>query len=91
MKSTISLDRTGRFVLPKAFRQRMNLREGDLLEIETNNEEIRIRRIMATPSRVIRKNGRAIWDAPNASSTAEAIEAALIQGREDRDLRASGL
>jgi len=91
MKTTVSLDRAGRFVLPKAIRSRLNLREGDLLEIETGNDEVLIRRLMATPSRIVRENGRAVWDAPTASATIQDIESSFTRGREERDSRASGL
>lgn len=91
MKSTISVDRAGRLVLPKAFRVRMQLQGEDLLEAVLDGHEVRLRRVIANPSRIIREGGRAVWDAPDASASAEEIEWATLKGRNERDLRASGL
>lgn len=91
MKGTIPIDRAGRLVLPKAFRKRLHLEEGDLLEVEMDAHEVRLRPVVASQSRMIRQNGRAVWDAPGASASIEEIEKAMNRGRNERDARASGL
>ena len=91
MKVTIPIDRAGRLVLPKAFRSRLHLREGDLLEAELGGDEVRLRRVMVSPSRIGREGGRAVWDAPGASASLAEIEQAMLRGRQERDDRASGL
>lgn len=91
MKKTLQLDRAGRMVLPKEFRKRLHLRVGEPLMAEMGVDEIRLRRVVSQPSRIVRHNGRAVWDAPDASVSLEQIEDALWAAREDRDFRASGL
>lgn len=91
MKATISIDRAGRLVLPKAMRSRMHLGQEETLEAELLGDEVILRRLIAEPARVVRENGRAVWDAPEAKATVEEIESVLMQGRRERDERASGL
>jgi len=91
MKKTLHLDRSGRMVLPKEFRSRLHLQPGDQLIAEMGVDEIRLRLIVSNPSRIIRHDGRAVWDAPDGSASMEEIETALRRGREERDNRASGL
>lgn len=91
MKTAILVDKTGRMVLPKEFRTRLRLRGGDLLEAELGVDEIRLRRVVAAPSRIVREAGRAVWDAPGAAASVDELERALHRGRDERDLRASGL
>jgi AbrB family looped-hinge helix DNA binding protein len=91
MKKLLQVDRSGRMVLPKEFRSRLNLRTGDQLIAELGVDEIRLRLVVTNPSRIIRHEGRAVWDAPDGSASVEEIEEALQRGREERDARASGL
>ena len=90
IKSTIPVDRAGRLVLPKAIRTRMQILEEDILEVEMDGDEVRLLRLIASPSRIIREGGRAVWDAPDASASIEEIERAMLRGRQERDVRASG-
>ena len=78
-------------VLPKEFRSRLHLQHGDRLVAEMGVDEVRIRRLVANPSRIIRHGERAVWDAPEGSATIREIEDALHRGREERDSRATGL
>jgi len=91
MKTTISMDRAGRLVLPKAIRSRMHLCPDEALEAELCGDEVILRRLIIQPARVVRENGRAVWDAPDAVATVEDVEQSLVRAREERDQRASGL
>jgi AbrB family looped-hinge helix DNA binding protein len=91
MKTTISIDRSGRMVLPKEVRTKLHLGVGDLLEMELGAGEIRLRPLHASHCRMIREGGRAVWDAPGATASVDEIERALTRGREERDARAGGL
>ncbi|NJL19452.1 MAG: AbrB/MazE/SpoVT family DNA-binding domain-containing protein [Bdellovibrionaceae bacterium] len=66
MKTTISIDGSGRMVLPKEVRTKLHLGVGDLLEMELGAGEIRLRPLHAAHCRVIHEGGRAVWDAPGA-------------------------
>lgn len=69
----------------------MHLGEEDLLEAEMHGDEVRLRKVIVNPSRIIREGGRTVWDAPDGSATLEQIEQATFRGRQERDIRASGL
>ena len=43
MKVRVTLDKTGRIVIPKALREALHLEPGDALEMETAGEEITLR------------------------------------------------
>ena len=58
MNTKLTLDKTGRIVLPKALRDEMELVPGDTLELESSGEEITLRPVRGSvPLR--RKHG--IW------------------------------
>lgn len=85
------MDKAGRVVLPKEIRARLHLRGGDLLEATVGADAVTLRPVRAAGARVIRHQGRAVWDAPGAAARLEDFEAALSRGREERDSRVSGL
>ncbi len=58
MNAKITLDKTGRIVLPKPLRDEMELLPGDTLELESSEEEITLRPVRGTAS--LRKKG-GIW------------------------------
>ena len=43
VKAKVTIDRVGRVVLPKAFRDQMQLRAGDTLELESTREQVTLR------------------------------------------------
>ena len=50
MKSTVSIDKAGRLVLPKPLRERMRLGPGDNLLVESEGERIILRPVRAEVS-----------------------------------------
>jgi len=54
----VKIDKTGRIVLPRPVRERLQLREGSELEIEERADGLRLRPVEQRPS-MVRKNG--IW------------------------------
>lgn len=84
MSFTISIDQAGRLVLPKAIRDRFNLRKGSLLEIETVGDHVELKPVAEDePVELIEKNGRLIVPAQGDESF-DAVEA-LRKDREERD------
>ncbi len=53
---TVTIDRAGRIVVPKQFRDRFNLVPGTELEIEASGDGVTLRKVGAEPS-LIRKKG----------------------------------
>jgi AbrB family looped-hinge helix DNA binding protein len=47
--SEISIDKAGRIVLPKAFRDQLQVRPGDTLDISLDGEQVTLRPRRATP------------------------------------------
>ena len=52
----ISIDRAGRVVVPKQFRDRFNLVAGTQLEIEASGDGLQLRKVVSEPT-LIRKKG----------------------------------
>jgi AbrB family looped-hinge helix DNA binding protein len=58
MKSTVTLDRAGRVVLPKTLRDEMRLSPGDTLDLTVKGDEVTLRpRRIATPL----QKERGVW------------------------------
>ena len=87
----IPIDRAGRLVLPKEVRNKMNLREGDLLEAEATADQIVIRLVRSAPAGLIRVGIRMVWNVPDAELTPQDVSDAVQRGRSDRDNRNSEL
>lgn len=91
MNATVSIDKAGRLVLPKAVRRKLHLQPGDLLDMELGGNEVRLRPRHTALAQMRREGGRVFWDAPGASASVEEIEQAMARGKAERDARASGL
>jgi AbrB family looped-hinge helix DNA binding protein len=59
MKETISIDKAGRVVLPKALRDRFRLREGDSLSLEVKGDAIELR--PSKSAKIVRVNGVLVY------------------------------
>ncbi len=53
---TTTIDKAGRIVLPKSVRDRLNLRDGTVLEIEVGEDEVRLHAVAQRPA-LIEKQG----------------------------------
>ena len=91
MSTAIPMDKSGRLVLPREFRSRLHLVQGDVFDADLVVDEIRLRPRRAEAAGILHVGRRAVWDAPGTSATAEDVERALRRGREERDARVSGL
>jgi AbrB family looped-hinge helix DNA binding protein len=58
MTTKLTLDKTGRVMLPKALRDELGLVAGDTLELESRGEQITLRPVRGAPS--LRKE-RGVW------------------------------
>jgi AbrB family looped-hinge helix DNA binding protein len=80
----VTIDRAGRVVIPKSFREDLHLEPGDSLEIETSGEQITLRPLRGTgPLR--KEHGVWVFHSGQPLSAAETDEA-LEQVRRERDL-----
>ena len=57
-KQKITLDRAGRVLIPKKLRQDLHLGAGDVLQVESAGEEIRLRPVR---SKAVLKKERGVW------------------------------
>ena len=83
MNTRLTIDSTGRVVLPKSLRDELDLGPGDSLELESAGEQITLRPVRAvTP--LTKEHG--VWvfrtGQPLAASVTDAV---LRQTREERD------
>jgi AbrB family looped-hinge helix DNA binding protein len=87
MHRTVTLDKAGRVVLPKALRDELRLEPGDALELDSAGDTVSLRPARsATP---LRKE-RGVWVFRTGSRlTAQAAGKAMREMREQRDRRSA--
>lgn len=84
----VTIDRSGRLVIPKTIRDEMNLIPGSELEIDTDGNEIRLRVAGAAP-RLIRKEGILVFDGGASESDID-IADFINKERDKRSLALAG-
>jgi AbrB family looped-hinge helix DNA binding protein len=88
VKVRVTLDKTGRIVIPKALREALHLEPGDALEMETAGEEITLRPVLGTGART---QEQGVWVFYGGQPLpASATDEVLKQAREERDLANGG-
>lgn len=86
---TLTIDKAGRVVIPKALRDRLHLQPGDELTVEGNDEEISMKPARSNGVRMIRKGG--IWVRCGGERIpAELTDRILEELREERARLAEG-
>lgn len=88
MVGKLTLDKSGRIVLPKPLRDELNLSAGDTLELETSGEQITLHPIRATTP--LQKE-RGIWMIRTGEDLpASVVEDTIRQIRDERERLALG-
>lgn len=83
MTSRLTVDKAGRVVLPKPVRDELQLSPGDLLELESSEEQITLRPVRGIGP--LRKK-RGVWVFRTGQPlSAEAVNRAIREGRRERD------
>lgn len=83
MNTKLTLDKTGRIVLPKPLRDEMELVPGDTLELESSGEEITLRPVRGSvPLR--RKHGIWVYRV-GESLTDSVVQKTVGQARRERE------
>ncbi len=70
MKTTLTIDKAGRIVIPKSLRDRLHLSEGVSLQLKANDEEI-VLRPTREEGRLIRKRGIPVFQSIGTVTPAE--------------------
>lgn len=83
---SVTIDSTGRLVIPKKIRDEMNLVPGSELEIDSTGDEIRLRLPISKP-RLLEEDGFLIFDAGKKSDID--IADFINQERDKQALRTS--
>jgi AbrB family looped-hinge helix DNA binding protein len=83
MTVRLTLDKTGRIVLPKPLRQELRLAPGDTLEAETSGEQITLRPVRGNAA-LHKKHGIWVYRAGEPLSDA-VVQETLGQVRRERD------
>lgn len=90
MTTTITMDRAGRVVLPKAVRDELNLSAGDSLELSSDSDGLTLRPARAS-GRMIRKGGFWVFRSEGKPITLEESNRWLQEIREERERKHLGL
>jgi len=84
----ITLDKAGRVVLPKAVRDELELSPGDVLELESSDEQMTLRPLRGT-AQLRRKHG--VWVFRSGEPLSEAtVRKTLREVRRERERRILG-
>ncbi|MGB7167428.1 MAG: AbrB/MazE/SpoVT family DNA-binding domain-containing protein [Acidobacteriaceae bacterium] len=89
MRTTVTIDKAGRIVVPRKLRDDLHLKAGDELEIDASDEAIHLRP-RRTKSRLIRENGMWVIDTGGPVLTAEIVRDIIEKGRRERLQRVLG-
>jgi AbrB family looped-hinge helix DNA binding protein len=84
----LTIDKAGRIVLPKPFRDELHLEAGAELEIESSGEELTIRPVRGT-AQLRKKHGIWVYRTGEPLTSAE-VEKTIRQVRRERDLENLG-
>jgi AbrB family looped-hinge helix DNA binding protein len=88
MSTTVTLDRAGRVVIPKAVRDELRLASGDTLAMESNGDSVTLRPIRSAS--VLRKK-RGIWVFHGDRKISAAETDRALEGlRQERDKEMRG-
>jgi len=58
MKAKLTIDQAGRVLIPKALREDLRLGPGDIMELDSKGDEIRLRPVRA---KALLKKERGVW------------------------------
>ena len=90
MNATLTLDRAGRVVLPKAIREELQIGPGDSLELEASAEAIVLRPARGS-GKMLKERGVWVFHAGTGTHvTAEAVKKTVNRVRRERDRKALG-
>jgi AbrB family looped-hinge helix DNA binding protein len=88
MNARLTIDKTGRIVLPKRVRDRLQLAAGDELELECVGDQITLRPVRGT-AQLRQKHG--VWVCRGSEPLdATTVEGTIEQVRRERDVRNLG-
>lgn len=88
MNATITIDKAGRLVVPKAVRDALHLKPGDELEMKQEGDSLTLRHKPVT-ARAKKKKGIWVFETPGPI-TNEMVNETLRQVRREREMRAVG-
>lgn len=83
---TVTIDKAGRLVLPKAMRDALHLKPGSSLEVERRDDEL-ILRTSQPDAEIIYKNGIPVLRTRGGALTLEMVNDVLREGYEERERR----
>ncbi len=90
MNATLTIDKAGRIVLPKAVRDELNLSAGDSLEMHSEGGRVTLEPARAS-GRMIRKGGFWVFRSEGKPITLEESNSWIREMREERDRKNLGL
>lgn len=89
MNTTITMDKAGRVVLPKALREELNLSAGDSLEWHSDGSRVTLEPVRVA-SKMVKKNGFWVLRGGDPVTNEDVIDW-IRQDREERDRKNMGL
>jgi len=84
MNATVTIDKAGRLVLPKAIRDALHLKPGSSLEVEQREDEV-VLRASQPEAQLVKEMGMWVLRTPGVAITPEMVEDTLREVREEHE------
>ena len=91
MKTIAQIDRAGRLVIPKAFRDELHLRAGDRLRVRTEGDALVLEPEPVYAKTRIAEDGWPVLESGGEPLPLSVFEEVLSNAREERDRRNRGM
>ena len=90
MSCSVTIDSSGRLVIPRNIREQLHLRSGSRLNLEVKGDGVFLAPLPDEDARIVKRAGRLVIESSQILSD-EAVRKALVSDREERINKLSGL
>jgi AbrB family looped-hinge helix DNA binding protein len=90
MSATVTIDSSGRLVIPRNIREQLHLRSGSRLNLEVKGDGVFLAPLPDEDARIVKRGGRLVIESAEPLS-ADDVRKAIVSDREDRINHLSGL
>ncbi len=90
MSATVTIDSSGRLVIPRNIREQLHLRSGSRLNLEVKGDGVFLAPLPDEDARIVKRGGRLVIESAEPLSEDD-VRKAIVSDREDRINHLSGL
>lgn len=90
MDATVTIDSSGRLVIPRNIRNQLHLTTGSRLNLEIKGDGVFLAPLPSENARLVKRSGRLVIESAESMDD-ETVRKAILSDREDRATKLSGL